>query len=107
MRYLNLEDYIATLSESEKERYKCLIQESRERDANLRKNCDELRKKLEKLVLEMEACGEEMVSLKKALSDLNSSLLEVYSKIYLGAKAVSRAVEHNGNLFQEYPKSLN
>ncbi len=107
MRYLNLEEYIATLSESEKEQYRCLIQESRERDINLRKNCDQLRKKLEKLVREMVACGEEMITLKKALCDLNSSVLEVHSKIYLCTKTVSWSAQHIGNLFQGYPQSLN
>ena len=107
MRYLKLEDYIATLSEREKEQYKCLIQEFRERDINLRKNCDESRKNLEKLVREMEACGEAMVSLKKALLDLNATVLKFNSKIYLCAKAVSRSAQHNGHLFQEYPQSLN
>lgn len=107
MRYLNLEDYIATLSESEKEQYKCLIEESRERDSNLRKTCDELRKNLEKLVQEMEACGEEMITFKKALRDLKGTIVEVHSKIYFCAKAVSRSAQHNGNLFQDYPKSLN
>ena len=107
MRYQKLEDYIATLSEREKEQYKCLIQEFRERDINLRKNCDESRKNLGKLVRELEACGEAVITLKKALLDLNATVHELHSKIYLCAKAVSRSAQHSGLLFQEYPKSLN
>ena len=41
MKYVKLEDYIATLSEEEKEQYKRLIQESRERDFKLKKNFEE------------------------------------------------------------------
>ena len=106
MRYLTFEDYIATLSETEKEQYRSLIQEFRERDINLRKNCDELRKNLGKLVREMEACREAMITLEKALQALNAALVEVHWKIYSCAKAASRS-EHNGHLFQEYPISLN
>jgi len=107
MRHLKFEDYTATLSEKEQEQYKRLIQEFRERDINFRKNCDELREKVEKLVLEMEMYGEAMINLKKALRDLNATILQVHWKIYSFAKAVSRSDQHNGHLFQEYPISLN
>ncbi len=107
MRYLTLEDYLATLSEIEKEQYKSLIQEFLERDAKLRKNCDELRKNLEKLFRDMEACGKAIISLRKALVDLNAAVLEVNSKIYFCAKAFSGSDQHNGYLFQEYPQSMN
>ena len=107
MRYQKLEDFIATLSECEKEQYKCLIQEFTERDANLKNNCDESKKNLERLVRDMETCGEAIISLKKALFDLNATLVEVNSKIYSCAKALSRSAQHKGPLFQEYPKSLN
>ena len=107
MRYLKFEDYTATLSEREQEQYKCLIQEFRERDINIRKNCDELRKKMEKLVLEMETFSEALINLKKALRDLKATILQVHWKIYSCAKAVSRSDQQNGHLFQEYPISLN
>ncbi len=107
MRYQKLEDYIATLSEKEKEQYNSLIQEFMERDIKLKKHCAESRKNLQQLVRNMEACGEAMISLKKALSDMNSAILEVNSKIYLCSKAVSRSAQYNGHLFKEYPKSLN
>jgi len=106
MRYLTFEDYIATLSEKEKEQYSSIIQEFRERDVDLRKNCDELRNNLGKLVCEMKACHEAMTTLEQALQTLNAALVEVHWKIYSCAKAVSRS-EHKGHLFQEYPISLN
>lgn len=107
MRYVKLEDYIATLSEAEKEQYKNLIQESRERDINLRKNFDESKKNLEKLLREIEACAEAATTFKKALVDLNTIIREVHTKIYLHANTASRSAQHDGILFQEYPKSLN
>lgn len=107
MRYQKLEDFIATLSDKEKEQYSGLIQEFMERDIKLKKHCDESRKNLEQLVRNMEACGEAMISLKKALLNMNATILEVNSKIYLCAKAVSKSAQYNGHLFKEYPKSLN
>ncbi len=107
MRYVKLEDYIATLSEEEKEQYKRLIQESRERDFNLKKNFEESKRNLEKLVREIEACGEAATTFKKALVELNATIREVHAKIYLCARVVSRSAQHNGPLFQEYPISLN
>src|SRR5208283_4865068 len=107
MRYLKLEDYISTLSERERELYKRLIQESRERDSYLKKNYEESRKSLEELSGDLAACGEAVNSLKKALRDLNATIIEVHSKIYFYAKTVSRYANHNGHMFQEYPNSLN
>ena len=107
MRYLKLEDYIATLSEGEKEQYKCLIQEFRERDIILRKNHDESRRNLENLARDLETCGKAATSLKNALVDLNATINEVHSKILSCSKAVAQPAQHYGNLFQEYPKSLN
>ena len=106
MKYLTVEDYLATLSEREKEQYRRHIQEFMERDINLKKNCDELRKDLGRLAQEMEACSEAMIALEKALRELKATLVEVHWKIYLCVKAVSRS-EHNRHVFQEYPISLN
>ncbi len=76
MKDKRLEDYIATLSESEKEQYKCLIEESRQRGIAMKKNCDELR--------------------------INLLALFVIMK-----KAVFFSEQHDRDLLQHHPKSLN
>lgn len=107
MRYLRLEDYIATLSESEKEQYRHLIEEYLERDTNIRKNCDGSRAGIEKLTREMEAYAEAIIGLKRSLRQLNSGLIELHSKINLCAKVLSMDLKNNVFLNQNYPNSLN
>ncbi len=107
MRYQSLEDYIKTLSESEKKVYRQLIEEHRQREVKIRENFDELRKKLEWLCRNMEACAEAMLDLKKSLNELNASILEVHYKQFLNTGTFSESADCSWHLFQHYPSSYN
>lgn len=82
-----LEDYVATLSESEKMQYKYLIDECRRRDIEIKKNCAELKKDLEDLVRSMRRNTETVQDLKRALQGLRTNM--------------------PANLFRDYPQSYN
>ena len=107
MKYQSLEDYISTLSESEKKRYELLIEEHRQREVAIRKNCEESRKRLEGLSRNMEAYAETMIEFKRSLNELNTSIREVHSKVFLYTKALSESAAYFGQIYQHYPRSFN
>ncbi|MBF0506834.1 MAG: hypothetical protein HQL09_08355, partial [Nitrospirae bacterium] len=85
MRYQSLEDYIATLSESEKEQYKYLIEESRQRDSAIKKNCDSLRENLW-------ALSESLNDSMKAIDALGTQVLQLKVNILRVHLRSARAV---------------
>lgn len=107
MKYKNLEDYIATLSESEKEEYRHLIEEHRERDLSIKKNCDDSRKKLERLLRDMETFAKGMVSLKGALDDLNRAVFEVRWKMSKYPQTDTHSGQDGPHYYKDYPTSFN
>ena len=69
-----LEDYLATLSESEKIQYKDLIAESRQRDLEIKNNCAMLKKGMDGLISTMRRNAEAVAALHKALNTLRTKI---------------------------------
>jgi uncharacterized coiled-coil DUF342 family protein len=107
MRYKSLEDYISTLSESDKELYRHLIEEARARDVEIRKNCDESRKKLDAWISHMQKHAEAIVILAKSLNELEKSLSDLKTTIQSHKEDVSRDGNREQLLPPNYPISLN
>ena len=87
MEKQRLEDYVAALSESEKIQYKYIIDECRQRDIEIKRNCDDLKEDLEGLFKGLRRNAEALQSLKRALQGLRMDMPV--------------------NSFRDYPQSFN
>jgi len=104
MRYQRLEDYIATLSESEREQYKYLIEETMQRDSAIKKNCDGMRENLgalfKSLIDNVKAMDELAIKARQFKEDV--------LRLHLRANVTVFILEqHDRDLLRHYPKSLN
>lgn len=104
MRYHNLEDYIATLSESDKEQYKSLIDESRQRSIAIKKNCNVFRESLEGLFESLNEYIEAFRALGASQRELETNIFRVHFKY---AESILLFEQCEGEYLQHYPKSLN
>jgi|SRR5271169_5706220 len=104
MRYQSIEDYIATLSESEKEQYKYLIEECRQRDTEIRKNFDAMGENLGALFKSLGAGVKAVDALGMQVRQLKRNVLSVQLKY---AEVVFFLNQCDRDLLQHYPKSLN
>lgn len=87
MGHRGLEEYLATLSENEKRQYKRLIDECRQRDSEIKKNCDELKKGFEALINTIKRNAEAVQAFQKALQGSRENIPAA--------------------LFRDYPQSFN
>jgi uncharacterized coiled-coil DUF342 family protein len=101
MRYRSLEDYISTLSESEREQHKQLIAECRERDAEITKNCDELKKNIEMWITQIKKNAETMLSIEEYLHKFKTSLSDPNAEIPSDVRHCEQLIPNH------YPISLN
>lgn len=104
MRYQRLEDYIATLSENEKEQYKRLIEESMQRQSEIKKNSDSLRENLGALFDRLGDSVEAMSVLGMQVRQLKVNMMRLNLRY---SKAVFLSDHSDRDLLQYYPKSLN
>ncbi|HKN19295.1 MAG TPA: hypothetical protein VJW95_05815, partial [Dissulfurispiraceae bacterium] len=104
MRYQSLEDYIATLSEREKEQYQSLIEESRQRDSSIKKNFDALRQNIGALCESQNSGVKAIGALRIQVGELKTNMLRLHLRY---AKAVCFLELRDRKLPQHYPTSLN
>ncbi|MGD0282614.1 MAG: hypothetical protein ABSB95_09655 [Dissulfurispiraceae bacterium] len=104
MRYKRLEDYIATLSENEKQQYKHLIEESMLRRSEIKKNSDSLRENLDALFDRLSDSVEAMNVLGIQVRQLKVNMLRLNLRY---SKAVFLSEHSDRDLLQHYPKSFN
>ncbi len=104
MRYQSLEDYIATLSEREKEKYKYLIEESRQRDSAIKKNFDALRQNIVSMLENLNNSVDVIDTLRIQVRQLKTDMLRLRLR---SAKAVFFLEQSDRNLKQHYPTSFN
>lgn len=104
MRYQSLEDYIATLSEHEKEQHKLLIEESRQRDSSIKKDFNALRQNIGALCESVNDGLNAIGTLRIQVRQLNSNMLKLHLRY---AKVVFFLELRDRDLSQHYPTSLN
>lgn len=80
MGYQSLEDYIATLSESEKVKYEALIHESRQRKITITNNCAAMRENLYGLCESLKDNLEIVMELGTLVRQLKINVLRINSK---------------------------
>jgi lipid II:glycine glycyltransferase (peptidoglycan interpeptide bridge formation enzyme) len=77
MRNEKLLQYIASLSDEEREKFRDLIEETLQRDRALEQNCNAMTLYLENFVASFHLLKERVLQLQGSLSELNDTLMEV------------------------------
>ncbi|MGO9015408.1 MAG: hypothetical protein ACLQF0_10550 [Dissulfurispiraceae bacterium] len=104
MKYQSLEDYIATLSEREKEQYKFLLEECRQRDSAIKKNFDALKQNIGALSESQDSGVKAIGALRIQVRELKTNMLRLHLRY---TKAVFFLELRDRKIPQHYPTSFN